>query len=347
MKIKSKELLISIASAIMDYNKQCDITKDKDSKIPFKSIKYSKDGESAEIDNEVLRKIDKLEIEMLINNEDVDGNKLDDFFIELQEVLKVLNLRCFKFSFIIENQKETDFFAEYLLNSFITKLEELLKTLHIYNFSCSIIEDGKEDNNKTINNSSNPIIEEPADTIEDDNYIITDNNDEDTINTNLDKKAIDEIMPYIEKLNLILANPIYPDSEKLKNEVRFFFKNPKDMIDWAIKVYIKVINVHPDHYSDEMVTENLATDKLRELERGRERVALYLLVLMNNKFSNYDVLGKLQKAEEEYRKKTFGGNPTNPGSSSGENPPVLNPYNSEKGQKSKPEAPNPHGGENR
>lgn len=112
MIIKNYKLLDCIENAITEYNNQFWRKEDDDKKIDYNSITYLEDDESADIPDEILRKIDKLRISLRFR--DFDEDELKDFNSELSRLLDTMNLKVFDFSIREKGMKYFDYDISFL-----------------------------------------------------------------------------------------------------------------------------------------------------------------------------------------------------------------------------------------
>ena len=137
MIIKNYKLLDCIENAITEYDNQLynqlEEKEYEDKKIDFNSIAYSEDGESADIPDEILRKIDKLRIPLKFS--DFDKDELKDFNSELCKLLDIMNLKVFNFSI---RGKGTKFF-DYDI-SFLNHINQDIENLSIIGVDLSSVQ---------------------------------------------------------------------------------------------------------------------------------------------------------------------------------------------------------------
>lgn len=96
MIIKNLNLLESIETSITEYNNHFWKEEDENKKINFDSIEYSEDEESANIPNEVLKKLETLKISLVSSR--MENEELQEITSELCEILDVLDLKAFSFA---------------------------------------------------------------------------------------------------------------------------------------------------------------------------------------------------------------------------------------------------------
>ena len=96
MIIDNWRLLESIEQSISEYNNQFWREEDEDKKIDYSSIEYSEDGESANIPEEILSKLERLSISLI--SRDVGEKEIQDITKQLSQMLDVMKLKLFSFS---------------------------------------------------------------------------------------------------------------------------------------------------------------------------------------------------------------------------------------------------------
>lgn len=85
MTIDNWRLLESIEQSISEYNNQFWREEDEDKKIDYSSIEYSEDGESANIPEEILSKLERLSISLI--SRDVGEKEIQDITKQLSQML--------------------------------------------------------------------------------------------------------------------------------------------------------------------------------------------------------------------------------------------------------------------
>lgn len=96
MIIDNWRLLESIEQSISEYNNQFWREEDEDKKIDYSSIEYSEDGESANIPEEILSKLERLSISLI--SRDIGEKEIQDITKQLSQMLDVMKLKLFSFS---------------------------------------------------------------------------------------------------------------------------------------------------------------------------------------------------------------------------------------------------------
>lgn len=96
MIIRNWRLLECIETAITEYNNQLWREEDEEKKIDYSSIEYSEDGESANIPEEILGKLESLRISWV--SRDIGEQELQDIKEQLSQILDVMKLKLFSFA---------------------------------------------------------------------------------------------------------------------------------------------------------------------------------------------------------------------------------------------------------
>lgn len=96
MIIRNWRLLECIETSITEYNNQLWREEDNDKKIDYSSIEYSDDGESANIPEEILGKLESLRISWVAR--DIGEQELQDIKEQLSQILDVMKLKLFSFA---------------------------------------------------------------------------------------------------------------------------------------------------------------------------------------------------------------------------------------------------------
>lgn len=124
MIIKNEKLINCIENAILNHDNQFWREEDTDKKIDFSSIKLLEDGESVDIPEDILRKLEKLRVTLY--SKDIEGDELQDIISELSQMLDIMNLKSFSFSVIAKGNQYTK--ADI---SFLEHLNDSVETLEI------------------------------------------------------------------------------------------------------------------------------------------------------------------------------------------------------------------------
>lgn len=96
MIIRNWRLLECIETSIIEYNNQFWREEDNDKKIDYSSIEYSDDGESTNIPEEILGKLESLRISWAAR--DIGEQELQDIKEQLSQILDVMKLKFFSFA---------------------------------------------------------------------------------------------------------------------------------------------------------------------------------------------------------------------------------------------------------
>lgn len=96
MIINNWRLLESIEQSILEYNNQFYREEDKDKQIDYSSIEYSEDGESANVPEEILSKLERLNVSLI--SRDAGEKEIQDINKQLSQMLDVMKLKLFDFS---------------------------------------------------------------------------------------------------------------------------------------------------------------------------------------------------------------------------------------------------------
>lgn len=96
MIIRNWRLLECIETSITEYDNQLWREEDNDKKIDYSSIEYSDDGESANIPEEILGKLESLRISWVAR--DIGEQELQDIKEQLSQILDVMKLKHFSFA---------------------------------------------------------------------------------------------------------------------------------------------------------------------------------------------------------------------------------------------------------
>lgn len=115
MVIRNRRLLEGIETAIIEYNKEFE----GDKEIDF--IEYSDDGESANIPEEILSKLEILRISL--RAKDIGEKELQDITEQLSQMLDVMKLKVFSFSMQPYSQLDISFLDH--LNENVERIEIL------------------------------------------------------------------------------------------------------------------------------------------------------------------------------------------------------------------------------
>ena len=95
MIIENWRLLSKIEESIIEYNNQFWSEEDEHKKIDFGSIKYSEDELSADIPEDILSKLEKLSISLILR--DVGEEEIQSITKQLSRILEIMNLKTFDF----------------------------------------------------------------------------------------------------------------------------------------------------------------------------------------------------------------------------------------------------------
>ena len=95
MIIENWRLLSNIEESIIEYNDQFWSGEDEHKKIDFGSIEYSEDELSADIPEDILSKLEKLRISLILR--DVGEEEIQSITKQLSRILEIMNLKTFGF----------------------------------------------------------------------------------------------------------------------------------------------------------------------------------------------------------------------------------------------------------
>ena len=124
MIIRNWKILECIETAIAEYNNQLCREEDEDKKIDLSSIEYLDDGESANIPEEILGKLESLRISCVAR--DIGEQELQDIKEQLSQVLDVMQLKVFSFSMLARGPQYS-----HVDMSFLDHLNENVKNIQI------------------------------------------------------------------------------------------------------------------------------------------------------------------------------------------------------------------------
>ena len=124
MIIENLRIIECIESSILEYNNQFYKKDDEDKKIDLNCIEYSEDGESANVPDEILKRLENLTIKLLARS--IREEELDTIIKQVSDILDKTNLKAFNFSMMNRGQQFSN-----LNMSFLEHLNEDLENLSI------------------------------------------------------------------------------------------------------------------------------------------------------------------------------------------------------------------------
>lgn len=124
MIIENLRLVECIESSILEYNNQFYKQEDENKKIDLNCIEYLEDGESANIPDDVLKKLENLSIKLPAKS--IGKEELDAIIKQVSDILNKTNLKAFSFSMMNKGQQFSN-----LNMSFLKHLNEDLENLSI------------------------------------------------------------------------------------------------------------------------------------------------------------------------------------------------------------------------
>ena len=130
MIIENWRLLSNIEESIIEYNDQFWSGEDEHKKIDFGSIEYSEDELSADIPEDILSKLEKLRISLILR--DVGEEEIQSITKQLSRILEIMNLKTFGFYMQTKESQYSN-----LDISFLEHLNKNVENLSLYGIDLS------------------------------------------------------------------------------------------------------------------------------------------------------------------------------------------------------------------